>query len=139
MKQSTNRLSLCWAGFILLLAATVWAYDVPLEKVNPPKMNPRPTLPEITHRVYFKVSIDGEEQEEEIVFGLFGKATPKAVENFLGLATCDKGNGKVSGKPLCYKGSPFHRIVPSFGISGRFYNGPLPWNISFKLGILYST
>lgn len=45
-----------------------------------------------------------------IEFGLFGKVAPKTVENFRSLCACDKGKGKISGKPLCYKGSKFHRI-----------------------------
>ena len=56
-----------------------------------------------------------EEEEEEpikgrITLGLFGKVAPKATENFRSLCACDKGNGKISGKPLCYEGSTFHRI-----------------------------
>lgn len=56
-----------------------------------------------------------EEEEEEpikgrITLGLFGKIAPKATENFRSLCACDKGNGKISGKPLCYEGSTFHRI-----------------------------
>jgi peptidylprolyl isomerase len=54
----------------------------------------------------------------KIVFGLFGDALPKTVENFLGLAKCDRGIGKKSGKPLCYKGTVFHRIIPDFFIQG---------------------
>jgi hypothetical protein len=45
-----------------------------------------------------------------IELGLFGKVAPKTVENFRSLCACDKGKGKISGKPLCYKGSKFHRI-----------------------------
>ncbi|WMV33395.1 hypothetical protein MTR67_026780 [Solanum verrucosum] len=44
-----------------------------------------------------------------IVMGLFGKTVPKTAG--------EKGTGKA-GKPLHYKGSSFHRIIPSFMILG---------------------
>lgn len=75
------------------------------------------TLPEITHRVYFEIDIDGE-PVGRIVVGLFGHTTPKTVENFLHLARCDKGVGVLSGKSLCYKGTNFHRVIPYFLMQG---------------------
>lgn len=71
-----------------------------------------------------------------ITMGLYGATVPKTVENFralctgaLSLAPClsasylksitsphpagEKGIGK-QGKPLWYKGSKFHRVIPSF-------------------------
>ena len=47
----------------------------------------------------------------------FGKIAPKTVHNFRLLCTGEKGLGK-SGKPLYYKGTPFHRIIPHFMIQG---------------------
>jgi len=76
-------------------------------------------MPEVTHKVYFDIEIEGDKsQSGRIVLGLFGTVAPKTVENFRGLCACNKGVGKLSGKPLCYKGSRIHRILPNFIIQG---------------------
>ena len=67
-------------------------------------------------QVYFDVEIGGE-PAGRVVMGLYGKQVPKTVENFRALSTGEKGMGK-KGKPLHFKGSGFHRIIPSFMIQG---------------------
>merc|ERR1719221_941710 len=72
--------------------------------------------PEVTHTVFFDVAI-GDAEPQRIEIGLFGKDVPKTVENFVHLCIGDKGTG-TSGKPLAFKGSSFHRIIPNFMIQG---------------------
>ncbi|RWW70954.1 hypothetical protein BHE74_00021340 [Ensete ventricosum] len=52
-----------------------------------------------------------------IVMELYADVTPKTAENFRALCTGDKGVGR-SGKPLHYKGSTFHRVIPGFMCQG---------------------
>lgn len=79
-------------------------------------VNASSDLEKITNKVFFDVDIEGQEGGR-IVMGLFGTAVPKTVDNFRALCTGEKGVGK-SGKPLHYKGSIFHRIIPNFMIQG---------------------
>ena len=67
-------------------------------------------------RVFFDITI-GDDAAGRIVFELRADIVPKTAENFRALCTGEKGAGQ-SGKPLHYKGSTFHRIIPDFMCQG---------------------
>ena len=104
-------LVLLYVGNSIIQLPTTFGRDIPTKKAMPPLMDPIPILPEITHRIYMDITIQGrrrgkdeeEEGEQEktdddsnhqqsrtgrIVIGLFGKNAPTAAENFRLLSTC---------------------------------------------------
>jgi len=69
-----------------------------------------PNVQEITHKVFLDINI-ADKYEGRIVIGLFGKVAKITANNFYGIAT-----EQIPG--LTYKGTSFHRIIPSFMIQG---------------------
>ncbi|KAK0581746.1 hypothetical protein LWI29_017461 [Acer saccharum] len=69
-------------------------------------------------RVFFDLSID-DIPASRIVMELFADSTPITAENFRALCTGEKGIGTV-GKPLHYKGSTFHRVIPGYMVHGTW-------------------
>ncbi|HSM80529.1 MAG TPA: peptidylprolyl isomerase [Nodosilinea sp.] len=67
-------------------------------------------------RVFFDITIGGV-PAGRIVMELRADVAPKTAENFRALCTGEQGMG-TSGKPLHFKGSSFHRIIPEFMCQG---------------------
>ena len=67
-------------------------------------------------QVYFDIAIGGRDAGR-IVMEL-SMATPRTSENFRALCTGEKGIGSANGKPLHFKGSKFHRVIPGFMAQG---------------------
>ncbi|XP_056698953.1 peptidyl-prolyl cis-trans isomerase CYP21-1 isoform X2 [Spinacia oleracea] len=89
--------------FILILAAflLIFAFSYSFQGIVEEEL-------EITHRVFLDIDMD-DQRLGRIVIGLFGTVVPKT--------SGEKGMG-TSGKPLHYKKTPFHRIIPGFMIQG---------------------
>lgn len=68
--------------------------------------------------MYFDIAPFGENKGGRIVFELYKDVVAATAENFRQLCTGEHGMGK-NGKPLAYKGSTFHRIIPGFMVQGQ--------------------
>ncbi|KAM3385783.1 hypothetical protein ACQJBY_009486 [Aegilops geniculata] len=74
-------------------------------------------------QVFLEISIDGR-PAERITFELFADVVPKTAENFRALCTGEKGLGESTKKPLYFKGTHIHRIIPGFmAQAGDFSRG----------------
>jgi peptidylprolyl isomerase len=67
-------------------------------------------------KVFFDVTVGGK-PVGRITMELYNDIVPKTAENFRALCTGEKGTGN-SGKPLHFKGSTFHRVIPNFMLQG---------------------
>ena len=68
--------------------------------------------------VFFDITIGGE-AVGRLVFELYRSVAPKTCENFRALCTGEKGMCATDAtKPLHYKGSAFHRVIPGFACQG---------------------
>lgn len=104
-------------GTSSLSAQTLTTTPMTTSTYTPP-VTPNPANP----KVFFDINVGGE-AAGRVVFELFADAAPKTAENFRALCTGEKGTG-TSGKPLHFKGSSFHRIIPAFMCQGGdFTNG----------------
>mmetsp|Transcript_11808 Transcript_11808/g.15991 ORF Transcript_11808/g.15991 Transcript_11808/m.15991 type:complete len:538 (+) Transcript_11808:54-1667(+) len=70
----------------------------------------------ILPRVFLDLEIGGT-PAGRIVIELRADVVPRTAENFRALCTGEKGIGK-KGKPLHFKGSCFHRVIPNFMCQG---------------------
>uniref|UniRef100_A0A6S8WUJ2 Peptidyl-prolyl cis-trans isomerase n=1 Tax=Chaetoceros debilis TaxID=122233 RepID=A0A6S8WUJ2_9STRA len=66
--------------------------------------------------VFFDITVGGS-PKGRIEMELRGDVVPLTAENFRCLCTGEKGIGRT-GKPLHFKGSSFHRVIPGFMCQG---------------------
>lgn len=65
---------------------------------------------------YLDIKI-GLEKGGRVIIELFDDIVPKTVKNFMSLCLGSESDSAL-GKPLCYQGTQFHRVVPQFMVQG---------------------
>ena len=68
-------------------------------------------------KVFFDLELD-KKPIGRIIIMLYFQYAPKTCENFRLLCTGEAGFSDKTGKPLCFKGTIFHRIIPGFMMQG---------------------
>jgi cyclophilin family peptidyl-prolyl cis-trans isomerase len=68
-------------------------------------------------KVYFDITI-GARAAGRMVFELYADTTPRTAANFLALCTGSKGTVPYCSRPLAFKSSLFHRVIPGFMAQG---------------------
>ncbi|KAK3831069.1 MAG: peptidyl-prolyl cis-trans isomerase cyp11 [Linnemannia gamsii] len=71
----------------------------------------------VNPRVFLDIDIDGH-RIGRVIIELFKDEVPQTAENFRALCTGETGMSKISGVPLHYRGSIFHRVIKGFMIQG---------------------
>jgi len=100
----------------LYVVGTTMAGDASGSVARGPTMVPDEAAKPDDPRVYFDIEIGGR-AAGRIELQLFASVCPRACDNFRALCTGEKGLG-ANGKPLHYKGCPFHRVIPGFMCQG---------------------
>mmetsp|Transcript_15605 Transcript_15605/g.35018 ORF Transcript_15605/g.35018 Transcript_15605/m.35018 type:complete len:373 (-) Transcript_15605:71-1189(-) len=108
-----------WIIWALVVGTVMLAVHMFVTQARPARgapIRPVDAQSEDNPRVFFDIRI-GDYEAGRVEFELFSNVAPKAAENFRALCTGEKGLGK-SGKPLHYKNTKFHRIIPGFMVQG---------------------
>ena len=71
----------------------------------------------VNPRVFLDFAIGGE-AAGRVELELWSDQLPKTAENFRQLCTGEKGMHALTRRPLHYKGSPIHRVVPGMMVQG---------------------
>jgi len=71
-------------------------------------------------RVFLDIRIGGE-TIGRMEFELFADTCPRTAENFRCFCTGEMGKSKATGKPLYYKNTIIHRVIPGFMAQGGDY------------------